>query len=318
MSDPLPLPPGSVRRPVETPDGRMLDVVVSGPDGGPTLLFHHGTPGSAIPSRSSLRTAADRGMRVVTYSRPGYGGSDRRPGRRVADVADDVAAILDALGIERVLVGGWSGGGPHALATGALLPDRVDGVLVIAGVAPWPHQGDAAGEPDHHGVAGEPLDWLEGMGEANQVEFAAALDGEAALRTFLDGEAEGLRQVKAADIAAEMRTLLPPVDVACVTDEEGEDMALTFHESLRSGVDGWLDDDMAFINPWGFRLPDISVPVFVWQGDVDLMVPFAHGQWLARALPDATVHLEPGEGHLSIGVGAMGRMLDELLSARGR
>jgi pimeloyl-ACP methyl ester carboxylesterase len=111
-------------------------------------------------------------------------------------------------------------------------------------------------------------------------------------------------------------TLLPDVDRAVLTDEYGADLTASFAEALRVSVDGWLDDDLAFVRPWGFSLADITVPCFVWQGSEDLMVPFTHGQWLAGHIPGVTAHLETGEGHLSIGVGAMGAMLDELVTLR--
>ncbi|MGN6413019.1 alpha/beta fold hydrolase [Flexivirga sp.] len=288
---------------ISLPDGRSLDIQVSGPDDGPVLVFHHGTPGSVLPRRKMVEQAAERGLRLVTYSRAGYGDSSRRPGRTVADIAGDVAAILDHLGAEKAMTAGWSGGGPHALATGALLPERITGVLSIAGVAPY----DAAG-----------LDFLAGMGEGNIEEFGAALDGEPELRPLLDGMREELKNATPAAILSELSTLLPEVDRQQITDEAGEEMAANFREALKNGVDGWADDDLAFTVPWGFDLGSICVPTFVWQGSADLMVPFAHGQWLAANVPDATAHLLEGEGHLSIGMGAMPQMLDELRATCGR
>ena len=110
-----------------------------------------------------------------------------------------------------------------------------------------------------------------------------------------------------------MHTLLPPVDVAVITDEFGDDLAANLAAAVGTGVDGWLDDDLAFVQPWGFALGKIEMPTFLWQGSADLMVPFAHGQWLADHIPGVTAHLEPGEGHLSIAIGALDRMLDELV-----
>lgn len=280
-------------------DGRTLDIEVSGPPDAVPLLFHHGTPGAVTPVRAMQRAAHERGLRLVTYSRPGYGTSDRSAGRTVADVAADMAAVLDHLEAPRCVVAGWSGGGPHALATGARLSQRVAGVLVIAGVGPF----DAPG-----------LDFLAGMGEQNVEEFSLAVEGDAPLRTFLEADAAGLRTATAEQVVEQLSTLLPPVDVATVTTEFGEDLTASFAEALRTGVDGWLDDDLAFTRPWGFDLAEIAVPVFIWQGSADLMVPFAHGQWLAEHVPGATAHLEDGEGHLSIGVGALDRMLDELVT----
>jgi pimeloyl-ACP methyl ester carboxylesterase len=217
----------------------------------------------------------------------------------VADVAADTAAVLAAIGADRCLIAGWSGGGPRALACGARL-GATAAVLVIAGVAPY-------------GVAG--LDWIAGMGEENVVEFSAALGGEDQLRPYLLSEREQLKDATAADVVTSLETLLPEVDRAVLTGEFGEDMAANFREAVRIGVEGWLEDDIAFTGPWGFGLEEISVPVMIWQGSADLMVPFSHGQWLASQLPGASVHLEEGEGHLSVALGALDRMLDELVSA---
>jgi pimeloyl-ACP methyl ester carboxylesterase len=286
---------------LELPDGRRLDLRITGPDDGLPLIFHHGTPGAATPVGALERAAHRRGLRVVILSRPGYGGSSRLAGRTVVDVVGDVEAVLNEIGADHCVVAGWSGGGPHALACAARL-DRALATLVIAGVAPYVTEG---------------LEWLAGMGEENLVEFGHALDGEVALRAYLEGVREELKAVTVAGIVADLDSLLPPVDVAVLTDEFGEDMAAGFREALRLGADGWIDDDLAFTRPWDFDLDEIAGPVSLWQGSEDLMVPFAHGQWLAARVPGATVHLEQGEGHLSIGLGALDRMLDELTAAAG-
>ena len=284
---------------VRLPDGRRLDLRVSGPAGGFPLVFQHGTPCAAVPIRALERAVHARGLRLVTASRPGYGDSTPQPGRSVVDAVADTAAVVAAVGADRCLIAGWSGGGPHALACGARL-GATAAVLVIAGVAPY-------------GVAG--LDWMAGMGEENVVEFSAALRGEDQLRPYLTGEREQLKDVTAADIVTSFETLLPDVDRAVLTSEFGEDLAANFREAVRTGVEGWLEDDIAFTGSWGFGLEEISVPTMIWQGSADLMVPFSHGQWLASHLPGALVHLEEGEGHLSVALGALDRMLDELVSA---
>jgi pimeloyl-ACP methyl ester carboxylesterase len=283
------------------PDGRRLDVRVIGPSGGVPLVFHHGTPGARTPVRALDRAAHSRGLRVVTFSRPGYGDSDRQPRRSVLDVVADTNAVLATIDAERCLVAGWSGGGPHALACAARL-NAAAAVLVIAGVAPY----DADG-----------LDWMTGMGDENVAEFSAALRGEDDLRSYLLEAREHLKDAGAASIVSSLGTLLPEVDRAVLTDEFGEDMACGFREALRTGVDGWFDDDLAFVKPWGFELEEVSIPTMIWQGSDDLMVPFAHGQWLASHVPRASVHLEHGEGHLSIGLGALEQMLDELVAGAG-
>jgi pimeloyl-ACP methyl ester carboxylesterase len=281
-------------------DGRDLEIEVSGPDGGDLLVFHHGTPGGSEQMRVIARATHSRGLRLVTWSRPGYGASTRQAGRSVADVVADTAAVLDHLGAETCLVAGWSGGGPHALACGALLADRVRGVLCIAGVAPY---------------AAEGLDFLAGMGADNIEEFGAALKGEDVLRPWLDAERPEMVEMTADEVAVSLGNLVPAVDVAVLTGEFAEDLAAEFRQAVSVGVDGWLDDDLAFTRAWGFELADIAVPTYLWQGSDDLMVPFAHGEWLAERIPGVTAHLEQGEGHLSIGIGALDRMLDELAAS---
>ena len=285
--------------PIVVPDGRRLDIRVSGPPDGVPLVFHHGTPGSVLPFRAVERAAHERDLRFVTSSRPGYGGSTRQPGRTVADVVADTEAVLTSLGAEHCLVAGWSGGGPHALACAARL-EAAAAVLVIAGVAP----SDA-----------EDLEWTAGMGQENVTEFGAGLQGEEQLRRLLVDWRDHLKDPTVEMIVSSLETLLPDVDRAVLTDEFGEDMVANFREALSSGVDGWVDDDLAFTRSWGFDLKEISVPTAIWQGSVDLMVPFAHGQWFSEKLPAATVHLQQGEGHLSVWMGPLGSMLDALVRA---
>jgi len=286
---------------IQLPDGRSLDMRVSGPADGMPLVFHHGTPAAVTPIRALERASHARGLRLVTTSRPGCGRSTRQPGRSVVDVAADTEALLAVLGADRCLTMGWSGGGPHALACGARL-GAVAAVLVVAGAAPYEADG---------------LDWMAGMGEQNVVEFSAAVRGEDQLRPYLVQLGELMRNIGPADIFASMESLLPDVDQAALTGEFADDMAAGIREAIRCGVDGWLDDDLAFVKPWGFSLADISVPTAVWQGSADLMVPFAHGQWLASRLPAASAHLEEGEGHLSVALGQLDAMLDDLLELAG-
>jgi len=209
---------------IDLPDGRSLDLDVSGPQNGMPLVFHHGTPGSLRQDRAIQRAAHDRGLRLVTFSRPGYGASTRQPGRRVVDAVADVAAVLAHLGTPRCLVAGWSGGGPHALATGACLPEQVAGVLCIAGLVPY----DAEG-----------LNHVEGMGQENIDATGLALRGEEVIRHLHEAQAVGLRNTDAAGLIEEMAALLPDVDRAVLTADFGEDLAAAIAEGLRTGVDGW-------------------------------------------------------------------------------
>jgi pimeloyl-ACP methyl ester carboxylesterase len=283
------------------PDGRELEVAVSGPADGIPFLWHHGTPGCAHQPRRMQRATAKRGLRLVTYSRAGAGRSTRHPGRTVADVAADMAALLDHLGADRCLTGGGSGGGPHTLATGALLPDRVAAVVCVCGVRPY--QGDLE-------------EWLSGMGQDNLDEFGLALQGEDALRPYLMNHRGALLEATVDGVIEQLSSLLPPVDRGVLTSELGADLLAGLQGGVVS-VDGWLDDDLAFTRPWGYELSQLAehgVPTYVWQGTADLMVPAAHAEWLAAAMPDAVLHLEEGQGHLSLQVGTFGRMLDELIT----
>jgi pimeloyl-ACP methyl ester carboxylesterase len=214
----------------------------------------------------------------------------------VADVAGDVAAILDALGLDHFATIGWSGGGPHALACAALLPDRCMGAASLAGVAPF----DAEG-----------LDFLAGMGEENINEFGTAVRSRAELETLLEQWRAGLAQVSGEQIAAALGDLVDEVDRAALTGELAEAMAGLIRHSLSAGSAGWLDDDLAFVRPWGFEVGAIRVPVSIWQGAHDRMVPFAHGEWLAANVAGARAHLYDDEGHISL-VQRMPRILEEL------
>jgi pimeloyl-ACP methyl ester carboxylesterase len=279
--------------------GRRLDVATAGPTHGSTVLFQSGTPTAAIPYRPAVDEVTGRGLRYVTYSRPGYAGSTPDPGRTVAGAARDVTAILDHLGVSEFVTIGHSGGGPHALACAALLPRRCVAAATMAGVAPYP----AAG-----------LDWFAGMGEENLEEMGAAVQGEAALTPWLDIAASSLTDVTAAGVSASLGDLVSEVDRSSLTGEFAEWMATALRAGVSTGVAGWRDDDLAFVKPWGFDLAAIECPVYVWQGDQDRMVPFEHGRWLAANVAGATARLLPGEGHLSIAVGAFARILDDLTS----
>jgi pimeloyl-ACP methyl ester carboxylesterase len=284
---------------VQAPDGRRLEVQSDGPPDGPVVLFQVGTPAAGILYPPLVELGAERGLRHVAYSRPGYGGSERRAGRAVADCIADIEAIADELGIERLYTVGWSGGGPHALACAALLGERTIAAATLAGVAPR----SAAG-----------LDWLDGMGEENLAEFGAVEAGEPALEEYLRAAREEMLAAGGPEIQASLGALLSPVDRDAATGEFAEYLAALFHGALREDIWGWFDDDIAFDADWGFELDAITRPVAVWQGSEDRFVPYGHGQWLAANVPGAQARLLDGEGHLSILLGAYGRLLDDLVA----
>ncbi len=283
--------------PIRLRDGRSLDVWVAGPDDASPLLFHAGTPSSGLPNESLMSAVQEAGLRLVSFSRPGYGSSTRRPGRSVADVAADTAEVLDHIGAEKAYVLGWSGGGPHALACAALLPERILGAALIGCVAPYRADG---------------LDWLAGMGEENIEEFEAALEGSERLIAFMEQAWPIFRAISPGDVADGLGGLVDEVDRAAIDDELAGWIAAAWHDGLRHSYWGWFDDDVAFTRPWGFDTGVIGVPVHVWQGGHDRMVPYAHGEWLSRQVGSACPHLHPEHGHLSLAVQSLPAILREL------
>jgi pimeloyl-ACP methyl ester carboxylesterase len=218
----------------------------------------------------------------------------------VSDCAADTVAVADHLGADHFFTVGASGGGPHALACAALLPGRVRACATIAGVGPF-------GVPD--------LDFLEGMAKENHEEFGAALAGEGALRAFLEGADADLSEVTGSDLAAALGDLVSDVDKAVLTGEYADYLAASIHRAMENGIWGWFDDDMAFTRDWGFELSAVSVPVTVWQGAQDMMVPMSHGEWLASHVSGAKAELRPEHGHLSLAIAHLGAILDGLRAA---
>ena len=289
----------AARSHITTADGRRLDLELSGPDGGQPLIFHTGTPGAGTLFEPMVSAGSERGLRHIAYSRPGYAQSARQPGRTVADCAADVTAIADHLGIERFLTVGWSGGGPHALACAALLPERTIAAATIASAAPRRARG---------------LDWLDGMGDENLAEFAAAEADEAQLCAYMREHGDELASASGADLHAALGDLLSQVDLNVLSGDFAEYLAASTREGLADGTWGWVDDDLAFVRHWGFELDEVATPVTIWQGRHDRFVPFAHGEWLAGNVAGASAQLLPDDGHLSIVLGAYGRVLDDLIS----
>jgi pimeloyl-ACP methyl ester carboxylesterase len=284
---------------IELPGGRGLDAWIDSEESGVPLVFFEGTPASGMPFAPHVAAARERGLRWVSWGLPGYGRSTRREGRSVADVAADTTQVLDRLGAQEAYVAGWSGGGPHALAVGALLPERVLGISVIGGEAPYPAPG---------------IDYLAGMGEENVEEFKASLEGPDALAEVLEQWWPEFRNATGTDIADAFHDVIDEVDRAALTGDFAEWIATDMREALRDSYFGWLDDDLAFVSPWGFTLDSFEVPVHIWQGGHDLMVPFAHGEWLAAHVRNACPHLLPEQGHLSLGIDCFDTILDEMVS----
>jgi pimeloyl-ACP methyl ester carboxylesterase len=273
-------------RTVATPDGRTLTVREAGVAGGIPVLVQNGTPGSSLLYEPHVLDAEAKGIHLFSYDRPGYGGSTRNEGRSVADCVPDAEAVCDALGIGRFVTWGISGGGPHAIAVATLMPDRCAAAAALAPVAPY----DAPG-----------LDFFAGMGEQNVEEFGIVARGDhAAHEAALARDAEELLAATPDGLVDAWSTLLGPADVEVVNGR----LAAYILAAMRAGIEdslwGWFDDDVAFVEPWGFELDWNRTPLLHWQGAQDKMVPFGHGEWLAARLPATESRLSPEEGHLTL------------------
>lgn len=272
-------------RVISTQDGRQLHLREAGqPDGIPVLALH-GTPSAGLLYVRWIEDARARGIRLLSYDRPGYSGSTPQPGRTVADGATDVAAIAQALGLERLLIWGLSGGGPHALACAALLPNLVAAVAVLASLAPYPAVG---------------LDWFGGMAADNIAEFSAALEGREAIQQFAEMAMPRMAAGDAQTLLQALRPFLGPTDAAVFTEAYAQFVLDKIRAGIGKSRDGWADDDVAFMTPWGFELGQIRIPVLLIHGEQDHAVPFAHGQWLAGAIPNVEARLLPDDGHSTL------------------
>ena len=274
-----------MERKIQAPDGRTLAVEDYGDPGGRPVLVHNGTPNSRHLYGPNVTDAAARGLRLISYDRPGYGGSDPQPGRTVADCAADARAICEALGIGRLAMWGISGGGPHVLACAALLPDLVTAAASLASLAPYPADG---------------IDWFAGMGEENAEDFRLMHTDEAAARAKTEKEREGMLAATADELAAEFPSLLSPTDAAVLTGALAEYLVYSGREGLAPGVQGYWDDGRALAFPWGFDPASISVPVLLMHGREDQFVPFGHGEWLAARIPGVEARLFDHDGHLTL------------------
>jgi pimeloyl-ACP methyl ester carboxylesterase len=278
--------PGSVRieGTIRLPDGRRLGFTEFGVASGPVVLWFHGTPGSSHQVPPAARTvAAERGIRLIGVERPGYGRSTPYVHPSVRDFADDIEALVHALGIDRFAIAGLSGGGAYALGCAHRLPDRVVAVALLGGVAP------AIGVEGMGGglvsvavrsspllpVLREPVAWILGGAVRSMAPLAQQLAPYA------------------------VRLLLPPEDTAVLDDSTLRRIFVSdAMRASRRWFGGPLYDATLFAKPWGFSLRDVAVPVRLWHGDADRIVPLAHATHVASLLPDALLTVKPGGGHL--------------------
>jgi pimeloyl-ACP methyl ester carboxylesterase len=255
---------------IELDDGRTLRAYDAGEAAGDafTVVWYHGSPQTGIPPEPVLAAAAERGIRVLSYGRPSYGGSSPDPGRTVASAAADTARVADALGVGRFAVIGASGGGPPALACAALLAGRVTAAACFASPAPYT----------------EDFDWFAGMVAPGGLQ--AAMSGRAERARYAETDEFDEDSFIEADRAA----------LAGAWASLGEDAG----RAGAAGPDGLIDDDVSTVSPWGFEVTDIAVPVLLAHGGEDRVIPVSHAHWLVRRCPAAELWLRPRDGHVSI------------------
>jgi pimeloyl-ACP methyl ester carboxylesterase len=275
------------QRSVTLPDGRSLGYAEWGDPAGSPVMAIHGTPGCRLNRHPSNELMASTGARIITYDRAGYGISDRQRGRIVNDCVADITALVDALGIGEFAVTGGSGGGPHCLAVAAALPDRVTRAACVVGVAPYDVLGADA--------------WFAGMDPENVKEFGWALAGEDVVHAELTVVQREMEERVAADPSTLLGDFdLPEADkVILARDDIQQVIREAIPEQARNGVWGWVDDDIAFTLPWGFDPSTIRVPTAVWWGAEDVLVPAAHGEWIARTVPNALPRVDRSGGHMA-------------------
>ncbi len=277
--------------------GRKLHLEVEGADHGEVVLVHNGTPNSRLLFPPHVADAEARGIRLVGYDRPGYGGSSRQIGRSVAGAADDARAIAAALGVDRMLTWGMSGGGPHALACAALAPDLIVAAASLASLAPY-------------GAPG--LDFFAGMGELNAEDFQLSINDPPAFEVKSSAERDELLQATPEGLLEQWGSLLSDVDAGAATGDLAAYLIDAMQSGLAPGPGGYIDDSFAFARPWGFEPADIKVPILLWHGRKDHFVPFGHGEWLAAQIPGVEAHLSDNDGHLTL-VQKVGDVHDWLL-----
>lgn len=288
---------GVETRTIPVGGGRELCVEMAGERDGKPILVHTGEPMSRHLYGGWIADAEKKGIRLISYDRPGYGGSTEHPGHTVASAAHDVRAIAGVLGHDRIGIWGISGGGPYALACAALLPGMAVAVAAVASPAPYGTEG---------------FDYFAGMGESN-AEGAKLFfsDPEASRRDLREARKEILAATPE-QFAEELESLLSPADAEVLTGDLARWLTQTHQVALAPGDQGWWDDDAAQLTSWGFDLRDIRVPVKIWHGRQDRFVPVQHGQWLAASVPGAEADISDRDGHLTM-IGRIGEIHDWLL-----
>lgn len=291
------LEPPRIEGAFRLPTGRRLGFAEFGPAGGRPLLWFHGTPGARRQIAPQARELAhERDVRIVSVERPGVGESTPHAYEALVDFADDIERLCDALGIARFGIAGLSGGGPYALACAHELPARVVAVAVLGGVAPA--VGPDAADGGANALIRTLAPWLYRV------------------RQPVGGMLRGLVRLLEpfADFAVDVfARQMPPGDQRLFEDAA---MRRMFQEDLILGSRHYMQaiplDLALFARPWGFALGDIGVPVYLWYGDSDPIVPVQHGEHLAQRIPGAELRIRRGEGHLG-GLAASQEVFEAIL-----
>ncbi|MEV6282566.1 alpha/beta hydrolase [Kribbella sp. NPDC051770] len=260
------------RSELRLPGGRVLRVYDTHPgdERRVPVVWHHGTPNLGVPPVPLLEASEWLGLRWVSFDRPGYGGSTVAPGRTMRSVAHDVEAVADALGLGRFATMGYSGGGSYALGCAAVLGERVQAVVSLAGIAPY-------------GVPG--LDWFGGMIPSGVTALQAARSGREA-RAAVDGD----------DYDPEFAA----VDLALFDGPWSWLGEVAGPAALTAGPYGAIDDDVSYLLPWECDPTDITAPALLLHGGIDRIIPPAHGDWLATHIPCAELDQYGADSHISI------------------
>ncbi|HYG35525.1 MAG TPA: alpha/beta hydrolase [Clostridia bacterium] len=265
-------------------DGRKLGFAEYGTPKGVPVIYFHGWPSSRLEPRAIDQPSRDMGIRLIAPDRPGYGLSDFKARRSIPDWAADVSEMADYLELKRFAVLGVSGGGPYAAACTARLPERVSTTLLVCSVAPM----EAPGSTD-------------GMVALNRwlLSFAQRAPWLAQRVAGLFLKAIWRRGEQVIPESIEIR--LPASDKLALTSQDlRRALIASSKEALRRGVQAAAADGLLYARPWGFRLQDIRVPVRLWHGEMDVVVPPSMGRYLAQTIPGCQAKFYPEDGHFSL------------------